>query len=131
MNNQTNEKPRYICADIKNILIGCAALIAASAYGFKTYRDAEYTYHEDVRKGYFFGRKMELTERQRAKEAWEEAHKEEVEAKRAEEKAKAEEEKAKAEAERDERETALVDKVIERRNAQLKAIAEKASKGGK
>lgn len=124
MNNQTNEKPRYICADIKNILIGCAALIAASAYGFKTYRDAEYTYHEDVRKGYFFGRKMELTERQRAKEAWEEAHKEEVEAKRAEE-------KAKAEAERDERETALVDKVIERRNAQLKAIAEKASKGGK
>ena len=124
MNNQTNEKPRYICADIKNILIGCAALIAASAYGFKTYRDAEYTYHEDVRKGYFFGRNMELTERQRAKEAWEEAHKEEVEAKRAEE-------KAKAEAERDERETALVDKVIERRNAQLKAIAEKASKGAK
>ena len=124
MNNQIHEKPRYICADIKNILIGCAALIAASAYGFKTYRDAEYNYHEDVRKGYFFGRNMELTERQRAKEAWEEAHKEEVEAKRAEE-------KAKAEAERDERETALVDKVIERRNAQLKAIAEKASKGGK
>ena len=124
MNNQTNEKPRYICADIKNILIGCAALIAASAYGFKTYRDAKYAHHEDVRKSYFFGRKMELTERQRAKEAWEEAHKEEVEAKRAEE-------KAKAEAERDERETALVDKVIERRNAQLKAIAEKASKGGK
>ena len=124
MNNQIHEKPRYICADIKNILIGCAALIAASAYGFKTYRDAEYTYHEDVRKGYFFGRNMELTERKRAKEAWEEAHKEEVEAKRAEE-------KAKAEAERDERETALVDKVIERRNAQLKAIAEKASKGGK
>lgn len=124
MNNQIHEKPRYICADIKNILIGCAALIAASAYGFKTYRDAEYTYHEDVRKGYFFGRNMELTERKRAKEAWEEAHKEEVEAKRAEE-------KAKAEAERDERETALVDKVIERRNAQLKAIAEKASKGAK
>lgn len=124
MNNQTNEKPRYICADIKNILIGCAALIAASAYGFKTYRDAKYAYHEDVRKSYLFGRKMELTERQRAKEAWEEAHKEEVEAKRAEE-------KAKAEAERDERETALVDKVIERRNAQLKAVAEKASKGAK
>ena len=124
MNNQTQGKPRYICADIKNILIGCAALVAASAYGFKTYRDAEYAYHEDVRKGYFFGRNMELTERKRAEEAWEEAHKEEVEAKRAEE-------KAKAEAERDERETALVDKVIERRNAQLKAIAEKASKGGK
>ena len=124
MNNQTNEKPRYICADIKNILIGCAALIAASAYGFKTYRDAKYAYHEDVRKSYLFGRKMELTERQRAKEAWEEAHKEEVEAKRAEE-------KAKAEAERDERETALVVKVIERRNAQLKAVAEKASKGAK
>ena len=124
MNNQTNEKPRYICADIKNILIGCAALIAASAYGFKTYRDAEYTYHEDVRKGYFFGRNIELTERQRAKEAWEEAHKEEVEAKQAEE-------KAKAEAERDERETALVDKVIERRNAQLKAVAKRASRGAK
>lgn len=124
MNNQNQVKPRYICADIKNILIGIAALIAASAYGFKTYRDAEYAYHEDVRKGYCFGRNMELTERQRAKEAWEEAHKEEVEAKRAEE-------KAKAEAERDERETALVDKVIERRNTQLKAVSERASKGAK
>lgn len=124
MNNQIHEKPRYICADIKNILIGIAALVAASGYAFKTYNDAKYAYHEDVRKGYFFVRKMELTERQRAREAYEETHKEEIEAKKADE-------KAKAEAERDERETALVDKVIERRNAQLKAVAERASKGAK
>lgn len=124
MNNQTNEKPRYICADIKNILIGLAALIAASGYGFKVYKDTVFSYHEDLRKGYFFGRRMELTERERAREAYDETHKGEIEAKKAEE-------KAKAEAERDERETALIDKVIERRNAQLKTIAEKASKGAK
>lgn len=124
MNNQTHGKPHYICADIKNILIGCAALIAASGYAFKVYKDAEYAYHEDLRKGYFFGRNMENIEKQRAKEAWEETHKEEVEAKRAEE-------KAKAEAKRDERETALIDKAIERRNAQLKAVADRASKGAK
>lgn len=124
MNNQAHGSPHYICVDIKNIMIGCAALIAASGYGFKVYKDAEFAYHEDLRKGYFFWRNMELTEKQRAKEAWEETHKEEVEAKRAEE-------KAKAEAERDERETALVDKVIERRNAQLKSVAERASKGAK
>lgn len=125
MNKTTsNGKQHYICADIKNILIGVAALIAASGYGFKVYKDTVFSYHEDVRKGYFFGRNMEQIERQRAREAYEEAHKEEIEAKKAEE-------KAKAEAERDERETALVDKVIERRNAQLKAIADKASKGAK
>lgn len=124
MNNQIHEKQRYICADIKNLLIGLAALIAASGYGFKVYKDAEFAYHEDLRKGYFFGRNMELTERKRAREAYEEAHKEEIEAKKAEE-------KAKAEAEREERETALVDKVIERRNAQLKAVADRASKGAK
>lgn len=125
MNKTTsNGKQRYICADIKNILIGLAALIAASGYGFKVCKDAEFSYREDVRKDYFFGRNMEQIERKRAREAYEETHKEEIEAKKAEE-------KAKAEAERDERETALVDKVIERRNAQLKAIADKASKGAK
>lgn len=124
MNNQTHEKPHYICADIKNILIGLAALIAAFGYGFKAYRDAEFAYHEDLRRTYNFERNVEKIEKQRAKEAWEESHKEEAEAKRAEE-------KAKADAERDARETALVDKVIERRNAQLKAIADKASKGAK
>ena len=124
MNNQIHEKQRYICADIKNILIGLAALIAASGYGLKSFGEYQSNRLDDIRKAYFSGRQFEKIEKERAQERWEEAHKEEVEAKKAEE-------KAKAEAERDERETALVDKVIERRNVQLKTVADRASKGAK
>ena len=124
MNNQINEKPRYVCADIKNILLGVAALVAASGYGLKAYTETVTMSRAELRQGYWFAVKVEKQKAAEAKAKWEEEHKEEVEAKKAEE-------KAKAEAERDERETALVDKVIERRNAQLKAIAEKASKGAK
>ena len=124
MNNQIHEKPRYICADIKNILLGVAALVAASGYGLKTYTETVTMSRVELRQGYWFAVQVEKQKAAEAKAKWEEEHKEEVEAKKAEE-------KAKAEAERDERETALVDKVIERRNAQLKAIADKASKGAK
>ena len=124
MNNQTNEKPRYICADIKNILLGVAALVAASGYGLKTYTETVTMSRVELRQGYWFAVQVEKQKAAEAKAKWEEEHKEEVEAKKAEE-------KAKAEAERDERETALVDKVIERRNAQLKAVADRASKGAK
>ena len=124
MNNQIHEKPRYVCADIKNILLGVAALVAASGYGLKSYTETVTMSRAELRQGYWFAVNVKKQKAAEAKAKWEEEHKEEVEAKKAEE-------KAKAEAERDERETALVDKVIERRNAQLKAIAEKASKGAK
>ena len=124
MNNQIHEKPRYICEDIKNILLGVAALIAASGYGLKSYTETVTMSRVELRQGYWFAVQVEKQKAAEAKAKWEEEHKEEVEAKKAEE-------KAKAEAERDERETALVDKVIERRNAQLKAVADRASKGAK
>lgn len=124
MNNQIHEKPRYICADIKNILIGLAALIAASGYGLKSYTETITMSRVELRQGYWFAVQVEKQRAAEEKAKWEAEHKEEAEAKKAEE-------KAKKEAERDERETALVDKIIERRNAQLKVVADWASKGAK